>query len=191
MDVIDTELRLSKLNIPEVDAQQLLKISKCKSLMSGDSFISAGQVPQKFAFVFKGLFRYFYTDKAGNELTKALILENSIISSYSAMLYQTPSHFCIEALEDSEFLEINYHKWLELQPQSRFWDKFLIKALEKGYVTKEKRERDLLLLDATTRYYDFLEEFPGLEKRVTQQIIASYLGIKPESLSRIRKKAIT
>jgi len=56
--------------------------------------------------------------------------------------------------------------------------------------TKEKRERDLLLLDAVTRYKNFLIEFPGMEQRIKQGIIASYLGIQPETLSRIRKKII-
>jgi hypothetical protein len=69
-----------------------------------------------------------------------------------------------------------------------FWVKFLLKFIEKGYIIKEKRERDLLLLDAETRYNDFLCEFPGIDQRIKQGIIASYLGIKPETLSRIRKK---
>ena len=59
--------------------------------------------------------------------------------------------------------------------------------IEKGFTTKEKRERELLLLDAESRYRIFLEEFPNLEKRVKQHMIASYLGITPERLSRIRK----
>lgn len=55
---------------------------------------------------------------------------------------------------------------------------------------KEKRERDLLLLDAETRYKNFLTEFPGMDQRIKQGIIASYLGIKPETLSRIRRKIV-
>jgi CRP-like cAMP-binding protein len=104
------------------------------------------------------------------------------------MLYQTPSYFAIQALEDSQVLEVPYQEWLKLKETNRFWDLFLIRMLEKGFCVKEKRERDLLLLDAETRYKNFLIEFPGLEHRLTWQIVASYLGIKPESLSRIRKK---
>jgi CRP-like cAMP-binding protein len=55
---------------------------------------------------------------------------------------------------------------------------------------KEKRERDLLLLDAEKRYKNFLNEFPGMDQRIKQGIIASYLGIKPETLSRIRRKIV-
>jgi CRP-like cAMP-binding protein len=69
-----------------------------------------------------------------------------------------------------------------------FWTRFLLKFVEKGFIIKEKRERDLLLLDAETRYNNFLKEFPGISQRITQNIIASYLGIKPETLSRIRHR---
>jgi CRP-like cAMP-binding protein len=69
-----------------------------------------------------------------------------------------------------------------------FWIKFLLKFIEKGFMIKEKRERDLLLLDAETRYKNFLSEYPGMDQRIKQGIIASYLGIKPETLSRIRRK---
>ena len=61
-------------------------------------------------------------------------------------------------------------------------------AFEKGYATKEKRERELLLLDAESRYKSFIHEFPHLEPRIKQHMIASYLGITPIALSRIRKK---
>src|SRR5690606_25850396 len=105
-----------------------------------------------------------------------------------AMLHQQSSLFSIQALEESIILEINYMKWLELQKHNPFWDKFLISLLQKGYFVKEKRERELLLLDAETRYKIFKEEFPGMEEKIRIQIIASYLGIRPESLSRIRKK---
>jgi hypothetical protein len=60
--------------------------------------------------------------------------------------------------------------------------------LEKGYCIKEAREREFLLFDAKARYRSFLSTYPGLEKRVKQHLIASYLGITPVALSRVRKK---
>lgn len=87
----------------------------------------------------------------------------------------------------SEILEFDYRRWMQIRENHPCWDRFLIKLLEKGYSTKEKRERELLHLDADERYAIFLEEYPTLESRVKQHMIASYLGITPESLSRIRK----
>lgn len=74
----------------------------------GQLFICQGQVPEKFAFVGSGLFRYVYTDRKGKESTKAFMPETRFISSYSAMLQYSASHFQIEALEQSEILEFFY-----------------------------------------------------------------------------------
>lgn len=174
--------------IPVTEATDLLTISKLISVERDVHYLASGQIPKKMAFNLKGLFRYVYLDVKGNEFTKSIIPEYNILASYSAMLHQTPSYFAIHALEDSQILEVPYQEWLRLKDANRFWDMFLIRMLEKGFCVKEKRERDLLLLDAETRYKNFLSEFPGLEHRLTLQIVASYLGIKPESLSRIRKK---
>jgi len=177
--------------MPKDKAEALLSIGQVKSLKANEYYIRAGEVPTKFAFVFSGLFRYVYINDKGNEFTKGLIMESDFISSYSAMSSQLPSHFFIEAMEDAEILNIPYPKWMELYKSDVFWIEFLLRSIEKGFSKKEKRERDLLLLNAETRYLDFLKEFPDIEKRISQTIIASYLGITPESLSRIRKNLST
>ena len=135
-----------------------------------------------------GLFRYVYVNEKGMEFTKGIIPEHSFVTSYSAMISQTPSYFRIEAMEDAEILEIPYNKWQRLKESHSYWNSFVLKLVEKGFIVKEKRERDLLLLDAETRYINFLNDFPKLQGRIKQHIVASYLGIQPESLSRIRKK---
>jgi CRP-like cAMP-binding protein len=186
-----TKILGTKINLPPSRIREILSISKVKSISRNEYFIEAGTVPRKFGFVISGLFRYLYISDKGVEFTKGIISEHNFISSYSAMRYGNPSYFFVEALEDSEILEIQYDKWLELKETDRFWDQFLVALVEKGFSIKEKRERDLLLLDAETRYKNFLNEFPGLEKRIKQHIIASYLGITPESLSRIRQKKVS
>ncbi|MFH7014232.1 Crp/Fnr family transcriptional regulator [Flavobacterium sp. FlaQc-52] len=187
----DTETIFAGLNLPEKEQRELYGISQFKKIEKNEYFIAEGQVPRKLAFVVKGLFRYVYIDQKGNEFTKGIISENSFISSYSAMIHGNPSSFFIEALEESEILEIEYHNWLEIKEKNPFWTFFLLKVIEDAFCVKEKRERELLLLDAEKRYEIFIEEFPHLENRISQQILASYLGIKPESLSRIKKKRKT
>jgi CRP-like cAMP-binding protein len=93
-------------------------------------------------------------------------------------------------LENSQLLEINWSDFNRLKEKDIFWLNFQLKFVEKGFMIKEKRERDLLLLGAETRYRNFLAEFPGMDQRIKQGIIASYLGIKPETLSRIRRKFV-
>ncbi len=176
--------------LPDNRIEELLSIGKEKSIVTADYFIKAGETPIKIAYVFKGLFRYVYINDKGDEFTKAILAENNFISSYSAMVFSNPSYFSIEALENSHLLEITWSDFNQLKENDVFWVKFLMKFLEKGYITKEKRERDLLLLDAETRYKNFLTEFPGMDQRIKQGIIASYLGIQPETLSRIRRKIV-
>lgn len=188
MEQIDQKSVLKYLALPEKELEELLSISAHKKINKGNYFITSGQVPRKMAFVVKGLFRYVYIHENGNEFTKSIITENNFISSYSAMIHNDASYFSIEALEDAEILEIDYQNWLEIKEKNSFWNVFLLHILEKGFCIKEKRERELLLLDAERRYDLFIKEFPNLEHRISQQIIASYLGIQPESLSRIRKK---
>jgi CRP-like cAMP-binding protein len=175
-------------NLPDDQMNKLVGISKIKTIAKGDHFIQEGEVPNKFAFVLGGLFRYFYTNNKGNELTKGFFPEGSVISSYSAMIQNRSSYFTIEALEDSEVSVIQYTDWKSLFKSHPSWKDFLIVMLEKGYCTKESREREFLILDAEERYKSFLQSFPGFDKRVKQHLVASYLGITPVALSRIRNK---
>ena len=188
MESTDRKSILKYLALPEKELEELLDISLHKKINKGSCFITSGQIPRKMAFVVKGLFRYVYVHENGNEFTKSIITENNFISSYSAMIHNSASYFSIEALEEAEILEIDYQCWLEVKEKNPFWNVFLLKILEKGFCIKEKRERELLLLDAEKRYDLFINEFPNLENRISQQIVASYLGIQAESLSRLRRK---
>jgi len=176
--------------LPENKIDEFLSIGKIKSIDAFEYFIKAGEVPRKVAFIKTSLFRYVYINDKSDEFTKGIIVENNFLSSYSAMILNKPSYFSIEALEDSQIIEICWTDFNQLLTTDIFWVRFLLKFVEKGYMIKEKRERDLLLLDAETRYKNFLTEFPGMDQRIKQGIIASYLGIKPETLSRIRRKGI-
>ena len=175
-------------DLTESEISEFTEIAQIKTFKQKSYFIREGQIPTEFGFVISGLFRYVYISEQGKELTKVFMPERSFISSYSAMISKTTSFFFIEALENSEVMVISQNKWLKLKEENPKWNLLLIKLLEKGYAVKEKREREFLLLDAESRYRIFLEEYPTLENRVKQHMVASYLGITPIALSRIRKK---
>jgi CRP-like cAMP-binding protein len=176
------------VNLPAEQENRLLELGKEVVLRKGQNFLSEGEVPKKFAFVNKGLFRYYYVDRKGNEFTKGFFEENVFLSSYSAMIAGRESFFSIEALEDSSLVVFEYNHWKELFKQHNCWSLFLIAILEKGFTKKETREREFLLFDAEERYRAFSQNNPGLEQRVKQHMIASYLGITNVALSRVRKK---
>ena len=135
-----------------------------------------------------GLFRYYYLTETGKEFTKGFFPETSFLSAYSALLRDRESYFSIEALEVSRIITIDYPAWKALLENSLPWHRFLLALIQRGYCVKEARERAFLLFDAQTRYQTFLNEYPGLENRIRQHYIASYLGITPVALSRIRRK---
>ena len=183
-----TETLNSITEFHEDQVKKILSFSKIKKIRKDECFIREGEKPKNFAYVFSGLFRYYYIDKNGNDFTKGFFFENSFITSYSALIQNRESYFSIEALEDSEIIEIDYEKWKTLFNQELVWYKFLLTLIEKGYCVKESREREFLLFDAEERYRSFLQTFPDQQKRIKQHFIASYLGITPVALSRIRKK---
>jgi CRP-like cAMP-binding protein len=174
--------------IPKDQEEKFCALLSEKPIKKDDSFIRTGEYPKTIGFVKEGLFRYYYMNHEGIEFTKGFFVENTIISSYSAILENRGSYFTIEALEDSIIEQVSYDKFKVLFSQHPCWNQFLVPVLQKGYIVKEEREREFLLYDAEQRYKAFLKKYPGLDQRLKKNIIASYLGIMPESLSRIRKK---
>ncbi|MEQ8684459.1 MAG: Crp/Fnr family transcriptional regulator [Imperialibacter sp.] len=174
--------------VPEEELDKLFGLCHSVELKKASLFVAAGDIPTKFGIVVSGLFRYYYLQEGGNEFTKGFFSEGSFLSSYSATIAGTPSHFSIEALENSEVLVFDYSKWEALRTGHPGWNQFLITVLEEAFTKKETREREFLLFDAKERYRLFLKRYPGLEKRVRQHVIASYLGITNVALSRVRRK---
>lgn len=178
----------SMVEIPDEQWKNFEKIFVPQKIHKNQFFIQAGQIPTKIGFNVSGLFRYYYIDDIGNEYTKHFCPENNFIISYSAMFLGCGSNFYIETLEDSNILIADYFAWNQLLDEHICWVILAKKLLEQVYIIKEKREKGLLLDSAKTRYLTFLKENPGLEQRIKQYQIASYLGITPVALSRIRAK---
>lgn len=190
LNPIDHQLTRILQSITEIPDEQIEKLSDVfypSSLSSGQFLIQAGEIPTQIGFVVSGLMRLYYVNSAGVELTKAFCPENHFVAAYSALLLNKPARFFIEAIEDTSLLLANYQAYKQLCAAHPCWQTLDHRLVEGLFIKKEKREGELLLEDATTRYQIFLAEYPNLEHRVKQYHIASYLGISPVSLSRIRK----
>ena len=158
--MVDNLLHVIKsiTELPAEEEKKLRAILHPQRLQKGEVFVREGSIPQKFAFVNRGLFRYFYLNSKASEFTKGFFAENSFIASYTAMTRGTRSYYTIEAMEDADIVVIDYHKWKLLYNNHPCWSKLLIALLEKGFAKKEKRERQLLLDSAEERYRSFLED---------------------------------
>ena len=178
----------SIIAIPDIQKEKFEALVTLRNFKKGEFYVKQGQYPNSIAFLTEGLFRYFYLSNKGEEFTKGFFTENTILSAYSALVENRVSYFSIEALEDASIELVNYLELKKLFAEDPCWSQFLVLILEKAFIIKETREREFLLFDAEQRYKSFIQRFPGLEKRVKHSVIASYLGIAPESLSRVRRK---
>lgn len=181
-----TQLLQSISTIPESELAKVQEIFRPVQLAKGDFFARAGERPQTLGFVTSGLLRLYYIDPDGDEFSKSFCDENSFVAAYSALLTGVPSRIFIEALEDSTLLVANYDAYQALSEGHLCWQIVNRKIAETLFIKKELRESELLLDDAQTRYLRFQAEYPGLDGRLKKYQIASYLGITPVSLSRIR-----
>lgn len=154
------------------------------------SFIRSGETPDTMAFILSGIFRVFYLTEAGDERILVFREEGRILSAFSAFLNDEPSWYTIQALEDAHLLSIPLQTYRQMLRRHPCWQTVTAKYTEQLFLEKEEREREFLSADAETRYENFLRKYPTLENRVHQYHIASYLGITPVTLSRIRKKRI-
>lgn len=178
----------SIVDVPQEQENKFCSLISIQPIKKGKNFLNEGQPAKTIAFVKSGLFRYYYIDKKGNEFTKGFFIENSVLVSYGSILEKRGSYFTIQALENSIIEIIDYIESQKLFIEHPCWNKFLVVQLQKALIMKTEREREFLLFDAEQRYRAFLQQFPELDSRVTQHIIASYLRITPESLSRIKRK---
>jgi CRP-like cAMP-binding protein len=175
-------------NIPDELVDNLLSICRPVHFEKGQLFLMAGDVPEYVEFNLNGIFRLYYIDDDGNDLTKGFSTAGKFVISYSALVQQRSSYFFIEAIVDTDILQFKYHQWMQMVEEDIRWYPFVFKLLESVYIMKEMREKSFLLDDATSRYLGFRRDYPDLESKVKLYHVASFIGITPEALSRIRKK---
>ncbi|MCP3690276.1 MAG: Crp/Fnr family transcriptional regulator [Gammaproteobacteria bacterium] len=173
---------------PDDELEKLLQLFKTRTLEAGEYFARSGDLSIDLGFVNSGLLRFFYQTGDGKEFNKSFITENQFAAAYSAFLTGLPARFSIQAIEKSHLLTCDLALVVNLFDQHRCWEKLGRLLAEQLYIKKETREAEFLLDDAETRYLNFQTNYPGLEDRLTQYHVASYLGITPVMLSRIRRR---
>lgn len=166
-----------------------------------DSLLENKKVPKKTillhegekcnfeAFVIKGCVRKYYIDSNGIEVILQLAIENAWVSDISFSIYEdSPSDVFIETLEDCEFFMFNPEsKEVLFTKAPRFERAFRI-LMQRNLAVTQKRLFNAISKTATDKYLEFLDKYPTLSQRVAQHYIASFLGISPEFLSKIRTK---
>jgi CRP-like cAMP-binding protein len=166
--------RASKMFIPK-------KVRKKQFLLQ------SGEVDDVIIFVNKGCLRSYKIDDNGEEHVIQFAIEEWWISDLCSYLGSTPAHYTIDALEDSELLLLKRSSYDQLFDEVPKFDRFFRLLLQKNYIASSWRITEFISLSAEARYLHFMKNYPQIANRVPQLHIASYLGITPEALSRIRK----
>lgn len=150
--------------------------------------LQEGEVCNFEAYVVKGCIRTYYIDENGFDVTLQFAIEDWWVSDMASFYEQTPSRLFIETLEDCELLMFNPETKEELlQRVPKFERVFRLMVQRKLAVTQD-RLINTIAKSAQEKYLDFLERYPTIPQRVPQHYIASYLGISPEFLSKVRTK---
>ena len=156
-------------------------------LTKGDYFLKEGQISNHIAFVEKGLAMY-YKILDGVEIPFDFAIENQWLAYLKSFTNRIPSDMNIRALEDTILFTLEAGKMQELMTMYPKFFALRSYNVEKSLVDVAQHSANLATLDAKQRYYQLMKDKPYLIHRVPQYYVAAYLGIKPQSLSRIRKE---
>ncbi|MFC4304346.1 Crp/Fnr family transcriptional regulator [Cohnella boryungensis] len=176
------------VEIPPKEREFFRALVESRIVPSQSHFVRAGELTADIGFCLSGLFRLYYTTSDGAEYNKSFCGQNEFVASYSSLLMKEPAYFSIQALMDSQLLVVRFRDFEALFDRHVCWEKLGRKIAERMFISKERRERELLMLSAEERYRLFLGRYKHLEHRVPQYHIAAYLGITPVALSRIRRR---
>ena len=133
----------------------------------------------------EGVIRVFY-NKEGNEYNKTFFAPGMFPTPITALLSDSPSALSFQALLPVKIIQFSYKKFRGLFEKHRCLETFLLAVMQQEWIKKERHDIQMVTNDATTNYLIFRKEYPGLESLIPQYHIASYLGITPIQLSRIR-----
>ncbi len=145
------------------------------------------KVPNYLYFVNSGFIRLFYYDANGEEQTNYLCATASFIASFSSLINKTPATENVECITDCELLRISVANTKLLIEKSENFKRFSLVMFEKALSSSAVRANNLATLSGEQRYAKMITEQPHFVQNIPLQYIASYLGIQPQSLSRIRK----
>lgn len=156
-------------------------------LSKGTSFVKAGDICKSIGYVQSGFLRNFYTVEI-DEITTDIIRKGNFALAVGSFLSQTPSYETVEALSDATLLCLDYQVLNSLYEKESKWNILGKKIAEYSILCRDGRLQSLLYNNAEERYKKLMTERPEIMNNVPLHYIASYLGIKRETLSRIRSK---
>lgn len=177
-----------KAGLEDRDFEQLIPYIEFKTLNHNQYILRAGEVCRHVLFVEQGLLQFVSLDEKGDEHILQFAPENWLLSDRSNMYFDEPSLYYIKAIEPSTVAFLSPDFFSQAAKLRFEFTQFTETSLQRNIYFLQRRIQSLLAMTAKERYLDFMDLYPDLLLRVPQWMIASYLGITPESLSRVRRE---
>ncbi len=157
-------------------------------LEEDEFFIEENKYAKEIGFLETGIARAFFVNREGKEYNKQFFVGPTIVGAYTSLLTKQKNRIAQKTLTQCKIWKASYNEIELLYNKFHDFERLGRKIAEYYFLEKEKKELEMALLDAENRYLILREEFPGLELKIPQYHIASYLGISPTQLSRVRNK---
>ncbi|HEY1872658.1 MAG TPA: Crp/Fnr family transcriptional regulator [Chitinophagaceae bacterium] len=181
--------KLSKgITLTEAEQAIFRQHVSVKKLRKHQYLLQEGEICKSVAFVSKGMLRSYVVDEKNTEHIVQFAPEGWFISDLNSFITEDISNLNIEAIENSELILINKAAHIYLETAVPGFYKFNYMQYRGAYMSLQKRLTDMFMLSIEERYTKLLSIYPDITQRVPQHMIASYLGLTPETLSRVRKK---
>lgn len=173
------------------DIELILPLATHKTIKKNSLIGRENEVCRHILFLRSGLVRMYYLDESGHEISYRFTEPGHFFVDFQSFLTQKPSRYYWQALQDSQILLFPYAAVQQLYQRSPAWTNFGRLMAEHVYLQLNERVDMLLFMKPQERYQYVVSQYPGLISQVSLLHLSSYLGIKPESLSRIRKRMVS
>ena len=179
---------IENTGLSENEYKELEHLVYSIEVKKGTVLLKESQICDRAFFVCKGILRCYTVDEMGKDHIIQFASENWWIADRSSFYFDEPSELFIDVIEDAELVYIHKDFIKNALQVSQKFSSYNSLALQRNIIQMQKRINYLLSATAEKKYLDFIETYPKITLRVPLQMIASYLGITPESLSRVRKE---
>ena len=172
--------------------EELIVISKVtyRKYLKGQYVVQHGDICKYSSYLISGCTKTFFLDEKGQEHIVMFAIEDWWTSDIGSFITQTPADYNVQCLDNTEVIQFSYHNQEELFQLIPKLERLFRKMLERALVSSQKRIVRNFSLSAKEQYIYFKTQYPKIEERIPQYMIASYLGITKEFLSKIKSQII-
>ena len=178
------------IQLDKAEEEFFISLLDKKELRKKSFLLRQDEICKTENFIIKGCVRMYTIDEKGLEHIVFFGVEDWWVSDLYSFLTKTPSSYFIDALEDTEVLQLTKSKIDSLYERIPKFERFFRIMLQNAFIAQQNRINQNLSFTAEQRYQDFIKRFPQLEQRISQKQVAAYLGMTPVFLSMLRKKKI-